>query len=247
MNLRTVKILKAAGFTILPLALAVGCTSNGVKTTSIETVEKEVVVEKSLDDMFKDISDNLISESMNSESVTVENQIKAEEIASSEAAMEPSALEDTLTHTDTNTAAVETESDGFMQVNLSEPDTGLMSLPEKTLFNFGANQSQISETDIEILQQHAAYLMTNPGKRLVVEAHSDAQGSAAYNYKLSGKRAEYIVNILVTHGVPSDLIKVNNYGESFPLHDEKNWDENRRVEIKYENTDSADDLLVSAE
>ncbi|MDH5326848.1 MAG: OmpA family protein [Gammaproteobacteria bacterium] len=133
-----------------------------------------------------------------------------------------------------------------MEVKLSQPERILTETPEKSRFHFDANQTEISADDLEILQQHATYLMNNPGLHLVLEAHSDAQGSAAYNYKLSEKRAEKVVNILLQYGVSSDLITVNNYGESFPLHEENNWKENRRVEFKYEEATVPSDLVVSS-
>ncbi|HEY8431919.1 MAG TPA: OmpA family protein, partial [Sandaracinaceae bacterium] len=52
--------------------------------------------------------------------------------------------------------------------------------------------------------------------RLIVGGHADARGTIPYNEELSRRRAEAVVNYLVSQGVPRDVIEVRAYGELLP-------------------------------
>ena len=71
-----------------------------------------------------------------------------------------------------------------------------------------------------------------------VEGHTDDTGSAAYNKKLSQKRAEAVRDYLVEHGFPSNKITAVGYGEERPICPTKTRkcrQANRRVDIFSEN------------
>lgn len=262
MNASKIRLLKTATISLLPLAIAVGCASNGAKVSSIETETDQIVVAEAGEVQVSEVqaSDDLASDtqihetsthgSLTLETITYENEVMAsvpgDTVAGTDSEESVSEVVVVDEAGDSELQTAEATQDGFMKVNLGEPESRLIAEPQKARFNFAANEYEVSDTDVEMLQQHAAYLMSNPGLRLVVEAHSDAQGSSLNNFKLSGKRAQHIVDILVGHGVPRDLITVNNYGESFPLKDETNWNENRRVELKYENAPKQEDILASS-
>lgn len=61
-------------------------------------------------------------------------------------------------------------------------------------------------------------LMAN-NPRLVIElgAHTDVQGDAAQNLKLSESRVKSIADYLTMEGIPRDRIKYKGYGETLPL------------------------------
>ena len=68
----------------------------------------------------------------------------------------------------------------------------------------------------------------------VVEGHTDDTGSAAYNKKLSQKRADAVRDYLVEQGFPADKITAIGYGEEKPIcptKTKKCRQENRRVDI----------------
>ena len=74
----------------------------------------------------------------------------------------------------------------------------------------------------------------------VVEGHTDDTGAAAYNKKLSQKRADAVKNYLVEHGFPADKITAVGYGEERPIcttKTKKCRQANRRVDIFAENAD----------
>jgi outer membrane protein OmpA-like peptidoglycan-associated protein len=74
----------------------------------------------------------------------------------------------------------------------------------------------------------------NPGAQIVVEGHTDAQGSATYNLDLSARRAEAVRTYLVSQGVDASRIRSQGLGLTRPVADNKSAEgraNNRRVEI----------------
>lgn len=70
--------------------------------------------------------------------------------------------------------------------------------------------------------------------RLLIEGHTDADGSSEYNLELSRLRAEAVRSVLVAGGVPPDLIETQGYGETRPIASNRTATgkaQNRRVEI----------------
>lgn len=70
--------------------------------------------------------------------------------------------------------------------------------------------------------------------RLLIEGHTDADGSNEYNLELSRLRAEAVRSVLVSGGVPPDQIETQGYGETRPIASNNTTSgkaQNRRVEI----------------
>ena len=68
-----------------------------------------------------------------------------------------------------------------------------------------------------------------------IEGHTDSQGAAAYNQKLSESRANAVMNYLVSHGISASRLSAVGFGEDYPIadnHTKAGRAENRRVEIK---------------
>jgi len=71
-------------------------------------------------------------------------------------------------------------------------------------------------------------------KTIVIEGHTDAQGSNTFNQQLSQKRAEAVRSFLVGQGVKPDLVQAVGRGEEEPIATNDNPEgraNNRRVEI----------------
>lgn len=69
---------------------------------------------------------------------------------------------------------------------------------------------------------------------VLVEGHTDNIGTAAYNQKLSVKRAMAVRDELIKNGVPANLIEAKGYGFDKPVASNKTREgraQNRRVEI----------------
>ena len=59
-------------------------------------------------------------------------------------------------------------------------------------------------------------LNNNPNVTIELSAHCDYRGNDLYNERLSQRRAESVVNYLITHGIASDRVTPKGYGESRP-------------------------------
>ena len=82
----------------------------------------------------------------------------------------------------------------------------------------------------------ARFMEQYKGSQVVIEGHTDTSGSAAYNKKLSQKRADAVANLLVEqYGIDRSRVQAMGYGEERPLVEEKTADDrakNRRVVAK---------------
>jgi outer membrane protein OmpA-like peptidoglycan-associated protein len=72
-----------------------------------------------------------------------------------------------------------------------------------------------------------------PGVHILVEGHTDATGSDAYNMLLSFRRAEAVKEYLVAHGVAPERLHVAGMGRSMPLNAKDPYAaDNRRVQFR---------------
>jgi OOP family OmpA-OmpF porin len=68
------------------------------------------------------------------------------------------------------------------------------------------------------LFENAVHVMNiNPGLEVQIEGHTDSIGSAAYNQKLSERRAKSVKNHLVEKGVSASRMTTKGFGESDPI------------------------------
>jgi outer membrane protein OmpA-like peptidoglycan-associated protein len=100
---------------------------------------------------------------------------------------------------------------------------------------FASNRYALLNTAMTKLNQVAEALKAQDAdKRMVVEGHTDSQGSDRINQPLSLNRANAVRDYLVSRGVDSDKITAVGMGSSQPLVDNRNAENranNRRVEI----------------
>ena len=74
----------------------------------------------------------------------------------------------------------------------------------------------------------------DPDSKMVVEGHTDSQGSASFNQDLSQERAQSVRDYLVSRGIASDRITASGFGPSRSIADNGTAEgraNNRRVEI----------------
>lgn len=78
-------------------------------------------------------------------------------------------------------------------------------------------------------------LRENPGiERVRIEAHTDGEGTEAYNRGLSQRRADTVRHYLIDHGIAAERLESQGFGESRPIADNKTAvgrAKNRRVEF----------------
>jgi OOP family OmpA-OmpF porin len=109
---------------------------------------------------------------------------------------------------------------------------GCMTLVNLNI-NFDHDSSVIKDSYNTRLAEFATVMKSNPKLKATIGAHTDSDGTDAYNQKLSERRAVSTVNALKTLGVEADRIKAVGYGESKPVATNTTAEgkaQNRRVE-----------------
>ena len=105
----------------------------------------------------------------------------------------------------------------------------------KEQIQFELNKYTITgERSFEILREVAQVLEQNPTIRIRVEGHTDSQGSAKYNLRLSDGRANAVRDWLVNYGIDRNRITAEGRGEDEPIDTNATSEgrqNNRRVEF----------------
>lgn len=85
---------------------------------------------------------------------------------------------------------------------------------------FGNNSDAIQAGSFSDIDKLAVFLESYVNAKVTIEGHSDSRGAAAYNQKLSERRAKAVANYLVEKkGIAADRVKSVGYGESQPIAD----------------------------
>lgn len=93
------------------------------------------------------------------------------------------------------------------------------------VYLFPLNGAAVPEdADLNALAQAAVLT----GGDVTITAYTDESGAAAYNQKLSEKRAQSVADYLVAHGVPADHITIKGMG---PTHAYATAELDRRAEV----------------
>jgi len=99
---------------------------------------------------------------------------------------------------------------------------------------FSSAKSDLMPGALIKLDQVAQALLAIPARSLVVEGHTDSQGSNSYNRDLSQRRADAVRDYLVQKGYPANRIQANGRGKGSPIASNDSAEgraNNRRVEI----------------
>lgn len=99
-------------------------------------------------------------------------------------------------------------------------------------FNF--DRATLMPDSITLINKMAETFKEQPQLRATVAGHADSLGDAAYNKRLSARRAQAVVNQLVQQGVSRTRLQFVGYGESRPVASnatEEGRALNRRVEF----------------
>jgi outer membrane protein OmpA-like peptidoglycan-associated protein len=99
---------------------------------------------------------------------------------------------------------------------------------------FKTNSAVIDEVSAPVLARAAVAISKAPGANIVIAGYTDNVGKAAYNQKLSERRAASVKAYLVKSGVPKAQLSSKGFGEKDPIVDNSsvvNRSENRRIEF----------------
>ncbi len=118
------------------------------------------------------------------------------------------------------------------EVITKEAKAKLDAFAKSIYFNSGKSTFKPGVT--KQLDGIVAIMKQFPEAKFVVEGHTDSQGAAAYNQKLSEKRAKAVMDYLVKKGIDAGRLSSVGYGEDRPIADNRTRAgraKNRRVEI----------------
>ncbi len=104
---------------------------------------------------------------------------------------------------------------------------------QKIQFDLGS--AALTEDGRRVLDDLGTRLQQAPHLKLEVAAHTDATGSPSYNLDLSNRRADAVVQYLVSKGIPADRLIPRGYGASRPVADndtDEGRAKNRRIEFQ---------------
>ena len=104
---------------------------------------------------------------------------------------------------------------------------------ENIQFNLGS--ADLTEAGKSVLDDLATRLQQAPMLKLEVAAHTDSTGMPSYNLDLSNRRADTVVQYLVSKGIDAKRLVPRGYGASRPVADnatDEGRAKNRRIEFQ---------------
>jgi outer membrane protein OmpA-like peptidoglycan-associated protein len=115
-----------------------------------------------------------------------------------------------------------------------QTDRGMVLTLGDVLFDTG--RAELQPGAYETLEKVATFLRGNAGFQVIVEGHTDSQGSDEYNLQLSERRAQAVRTALTGRGIDGTRIRARGLGEQLPVagnSDAAGRQRNRRVEIVF--------------
>jgi OOP family OmpA-OmpF porin len=113
----------------------------------------------------------------------------------------------------------------------------------ETAVHFGFNKDNLTKTAQDALDQLSTDVASAKGYIITVEGGTDSVGNADYNYSLSERRADSVIQYLASkHSIPAHKIYLIGLGKDKPVESNKTADgraKNRRVDVRLM-TNSAD-------
>ncbi|MCT4609676.1 MAG: peptidoglycan-associated lipoprotein Pal [Pelagimonas sp.] len=97
---------------------------------------------------------------------------------------------------------------------------------------FPVDQSDLTAEARAVLEGQAQWLLLNADYMAIIEGHADEQGTREYNLALGARRANAVMEYLVSRGVPANRMKFVSYGKERPIEvcsQESCYSQNRRA------------------
>lgn len=101
---------------------------------------------------------------------------------------------------------------------------------------FAFDKAEISVMARPGLDSLSAFLLAHPDHQIDITGHTDSEGDASYNWRLSQRRAEAIRAYLIGQDIPAAQVSAGGLGESRPIapnDSPQGRERNRRVEVVF--------------
>lgn len=110
------------------------------------------------------------------------------------------------------------------------------SAPSSLVLYFDAGSASVRQQDVSLLDQASRLYRAGKPIVMIVTGSADTMGSAAANLQLSERRANNVLQGLVSRGIPVEKFQVIAKGQTDPVvptPPETSEERNRRVEITW--------------
>jgi len=121
----------------------------------------------------------------------------------------------------------------YRDVYMAPVESGMNMTQNNINFNF--DHAILDEQSLAELDKEAIFFKKNPAVIFEIAGHTDNDGPKDYNLLLSQRRAQAVVNYLVSRGVERSQLIAHGYGDTRPVNGNKTKSDkasNRRVEFK---------------
>ncbi|WP_047513793.1 OmpA family protein [Vibrio harveyi] len=120
---------------------------------------------------------------------------------------------------------------------VGEPEPVMMTKTHKEEYGTGTfefDSAKLTDSVSERLDNFVNFLNEYPQAQVEITGYTDSSGPAAYNQKLSERRAQSVADYLIAAGIDADRFTVTGMGEENPVADNSTHEgreKNRRVEV----------------
>jgi len=117
-------------------------------------------------------------------------------------------------------------------LQLRQTESGVVVTLGDVLFESG--ETQLREEAMASLVEVVDLLQSEPDKQIRIEGHTDSTGESETNLEISAKRANAVLDALVSLGVDPNRFTAAGMGEDFPISSndtEEGRAQNRRVDV----------------
>ena len=215
------------------MAVSVGCTTkNYVRQQTTPLINKT----NELDDLTAKNSKDIKDVDQRAQA-GIQNVQAAAAAADQKALAAGSEADKAQVSANTSTQRVDTLTNAVVNLDNYRPVV-------ETAVHFGFNKDNLTKDAKDAIDQLAASVATTKGYIITVEGATDSIGSADYNYDLSQRRANAVIQYLAAEkSVPAYKIYLIGLGKDKPVDSNKTADgraKNRRVDIRLMTNTGAD-------
>lgn len=146
---------------------------------------------------------------------------------------------DSSAHAKTKNIAFEEREKLTLDTDIGQLEKNAKLLLENMYFD--TNRDIIKSSSKPSLELLLAFMKKHEGIKIEISGHTDSRGNDDYNLDLSQRRAESVMDYLITNGIDEKQLIAKGYGETEPIAPNENKDGsdnaegrklNRRTEIK---------------